>query len=156
MAVKHRQHPEDAITRMLEDTEERSLMQIFTDGSKTGKGVGAGIAYFGSGRHINMQCRLNKSCTKNKVEQLAVLTALKHTENMQTTTKTVAIYTDSLITPDSLTNGNMHTFLIEDIRKQLNEMTTKNWKIQLRWVKAHAGVIGNELADKLTEEAAAN
>ena len=35
-------------------------------------------------------------------------------------------------------------------------MTTKNWKIQLRWVKAHAGVIGNELPDKLAKEAAAN
>jgi len=35
-------------------------------------------------------------------------------------------------------------------------MTTKNWKIQLRWVKVHAGVIGNELADKLAKEAAAN
>ena len=36
--VKHWQHPADAITRMLEDTGERSLIQIFTDGSKTGSG----------------------------------------------------------------------------------------------------------------------
>ena len=35
-------------------------------------------------------------------------------------------------------------------------MTNKNWKIKLRMVKAHAGVIGNELADKLAKEAAAN
>jgi len=44
MEVKHWQHPADAITRMLEDTDERSLIQIFTDSSKTEKGVGAGIA----------------------------------------------------------------------------------------------------------------
>jgi ribonuclease HI len=134
----------------------RSLMQIFTDGSKTGKGVGAGIAFFGFGLRINnLQCRLNKGCTNNQAEQLAILTALKHTKNMQTTEKTVTIHTDSLITLDSLRNGNIHTFLIEEIRKQLNEMTTKNWKIILRWVKAHAGVIGKELADKLAKEAAA-
>ena len=35
-------------------------------------------------------------------------------------------------------------------------MTTKNWKIQLRWVEADAGVIGNELAVKLAQEAEAN
>jgi hypothetical protein len=53
MEVKHWQHPADTITRMLEDTDERSLIQIFTDGSKTKKGVGAGIAFFESGLHIN-------------------------------------------------------------------------------------------------------
>ena len=34
-------------------------------------------------------------------------------------------------------------------------MTAKNMNIQLRWVKANAGVIGKELADKLAKEAAA-
>jgi len=75
---------------------------------------------------------------------------------MQTTEKTVTIYTDSLITLDSLRYGNIHTFLIEEIRKQLNEMTTTNWKIKLRCVKAQAGVRGNKLAGKLAKEAAAN
>jgi hypothetical protein len=62
MEVKHWQHPANAIARMFEDTDERSLIQIFTDGSKIEKGVGAGVAFFVSGLHINnMQCRLNKS-----------------------------------------------------------------------------------------------
>ena len=34
---------------------------------------------------------------------------------MQTTDKTVTIYTDSLITLDSLRNGIIHTFLMEEI-----------------------------------------
>jgi len=70
--------------------------------------------------------------------------------------KTATVYMDSQIALDSLRNGNIHTFLIEEIRKKLNEMTKTNWKIKLHWVKAHAGVRGNELADTLAKEAAAN
>jgi ribonuclease HI len=32
-------------------------------------------------------------------------------------------------------------------------MENRGWKIRLRWIKAHAGVSGNELADKLVKEA---
>jgi hypothetical protein len=35
-------------------------------------------------------------------------------------------------------------------------MTKTNWKINLRWVKAHIGIGGNALADKLAKKAAAN
>ena len=132
MEVKHWQHSADAIRRMLEDTDERSLIQIFTDGSKREKGVRSGTVFLKSDLHINnMQCRLNESCINNQTEQLAILTALRHTENMQTNEKTVTIQADSLITLDALKNSNTHTFLIEEIRKQLIEMTSANWKIKL-------------------------
>ena len=32
-------------------------------------------------------------------------------------------------------------------------MENREWKIRFRWVKAHAGTSGNELADKLSKEA---
>jgi ribonuclease HI len=89
-------------------------------------------------------------------EQLAILTALKYTESIETAEKTLTLYTDSLITLDSLRNVNIHTYLIEEIRKKLNEMTKTNWNINLRWVKAHVGTRGNEIADKLAKNAAAN
>jgi len=115
--VKYWQHPTGTITRMREYTEEKSWIQIYTDGSKTEKGVGAGIAVCESGLHTNhIQCRLNKNCSNNQAEQLAILTALKYTENMQTTKKTVTIYTESLITLNSLRNVNINTYLIEEIR----------------------------------------
>jgi ribonuclease HI len=157
MEVKYWQSPADTIKRMMEDTEEKSRIQIYTNGSKTDKGVGAGIAVFESGLHTkHIQCGLNKSCSINQAEQLAILTTLKYTENMQTTEKTVTIYIESLITLESLRNVNIHTYLIEEIRKKLNGIRKTNWKINLRWVKAHIGIRGNELADKLAKKAAPN
>jgi hypothetical protein len=39
---------------------------------------------------------------------------------------------------------------------KLTEMKKTRWKITLRWVKAHAGIRGNELADTLAKKAATN
>ena len=90
MEFKHWQHPTEAITRILDGKDKRSPIQIFSDGSKTEKGVGAGIAMSESYHQIkSLQCRLNKRCTNNQAEQLAILTALKYIENIQTTDKIV-------------------------------------------------------------------
>jgi ribonuclease HI len=35
-------------------------------------------------------------------------------------------------------------------------MENKDWKIGFRWIKGHAGTWGNELAEQLAKEAAAN
>ena len=35
-------------------------------------------------------------------------------------------------------------------------MNKANWEIKLCWVKAHAGIIGNELADTLAKKATKN
>lgn len=56
---------------------------------------------------------------------------------------------------DSLKNSKIHTFLIDEIRSTIR-VENENWKIQLSWDKAHIGIQGNELADTLAKEAAAN
>jgi ribonuclease HI len=157
MEVKQWQHAADTVTRMIEDTEENSRIQTYTDGSNTEKGVGAGIAVFESGIQTNhIKYRLNKRCSNNQVEQLAIMTTLKYTESIETAEKTLTVYTDSLITLHSLRNVNIHTYLLEEIRKKLNEMTKTKWKINLRWVKAHVGIRGNEITNKLAKNAAEN
>jgi ribonuclease HI len=145
------------ITLLIENNEETSTIQIFTDGSKSEQGVRAGIAIFRSGNHIkSLKYMLNKRCTNNKAEQMAILRAPEYRENIQTEDKTATIYTDSQMTVASLKNSNIHTFLIEEIRRKLTEMGKIDWKIQFSWVKAHIGIQGNELADTLAKEAATN
>jgi len=60
------------------------------------------------------------------------------------------------MTLESLKNSNIHTFLIEEIRRKLTEMGKTNCEIQFSWVKAHVGIQGNELVDTLAKEAATN
>jgi len=50
----------------------------------------------------------------------------------------------------------MHTYLIEETRRKIIEINKANWEVKLCWVKAHAGTMGNELADTLAKKAAKN
>jgi len=79
MGVKYWHHPADT-NFLAESNEAAGLIQIFTDGSKSEQGVGAGIAIFRFGNLFKrLQYRLNKRCTNNQAEQLAILRALKYT-----------------------------------------------------------------------------
>jgi ribonuclease HI len=35
-------------------------------------------------------------------------------------------------------------------------LNKKNWKMEFKWVKAYAGIFGNEVADGLAKEATQN
>jgi hypothetical protein len=79
MGVKFWHHPAETINFLTEINEAVSFIQIFTDGSKSELGVGAGIAIFRLGNHIkSLQYRLNKRCTNNQAEQLAILRAVEY------------------------------------------------------------------------------
>jgi len=88
MEVRYWQHPAEASIRSTDGKEETGSLPIYTDGSKTEKGVGSGIAIFESEKHIkSVQSRLNKRCTNNQAEQLATLGALQYIEKNTALTK---------------------------------------------------------------------
>ena len=77
--VRKWQNPADAIIRVLKEEQEKNPIEIFTDGSRSERGVGSGVAIYRSGETTDtIQCRLNKKCTNNQAEQFAILTALEH------------------------------------------------------------------------------
>jgi ribonuclease HI len=104
-----------------------------------------------------VQLKLDSRCSNNQAEQLATLKVLETIESMNSLSinpRTVTIITDSRVYLDSLHNVNKHAHLTEEIRIKVTSMVTANWKIKFSWVKAHAGIYGNEMADRLAKEAA--
>jgi hypothetical protein len=47
----------------------------------------------------------------------------------------------------------LQIILFEEIRKTAIALEKSNWTVTFTWVKAHAGIYGNELADRLAKEA---
>jgi ribonuclease HI len=43
---------------------------------------------------------------------------------------------------------------VEEIRKKVDCLEKRKWRIKFSWVKAHAWTYGNEIADRLAKEAA--
>ena len=54
------------------------------------------------------------------------------------------------------THTHTHTYskFIEQIRTKVQEMKQREWRVEFRWIKAHAGHRGNEMADQQAKEAA--
>jgi ribonuclease HI len=102
---------------------------------------------------------LDNKCSNNQSEQLAIAKALETIDEInisENIPRTIGIFTDSRITIDSLKNVNNHSYLIEDIRKRISILERNKWTIEFLWVKAHVGIYGNELTDKLAKDVACN
>jgi len=155
---KYWPHPADAVTIKEAAGNEEASVQVYTDGSKHEQGVGSGAAIFiGSEIVAQLKLKLDSRCSNNQAEQLAIVKALEAIESLHKkliNPRTATIFTDSRVTLDSLRKVNNHACLIEDIRKRVASLENYEWKITFSWVKAHVGICGNELADRLAKEAA--
>jgi ribonuclease HI len=151
-------HPADAVKITVVKDYTETTVQAYTDGSKYEQGVGSGVAVFiGQEMAAQIKLKLDSRCSNNQAEQLAIIKALEAIESIHTAdinTRTATIFTDSKITLDSLQNASNHAYLIEEIRKRVAILENSKWKIEFSWVKAHVGIYGNEMADRLAKEAA--
>jgi hypothetical protein len=101
--------------------------EIFTDVSKIGDKVGAGLAIYSDKNLVRKyKYRLQNHCSNNQAEQIAILKALEQLPSLPDQTNTiVAIDTDSRVTLDSLKNNTIHNFLIEETRKMILNLSKK-------------------------------
>jgi hypothetical protein len=52
--------------------------------------------------------------------------------------------------------NNTPKYLVDEIKMKAVNLIKKNWRIEFKWVKAHVGMYGNEIADRLAKEATKN
>jgi ribonuclease HI len=153
-------NPADEVKTTEDKGYEQRTIQIYTNGSKNDYGVGSGVEIFIQQKpSVQLQFWLGNRCSNNQADQLAIVKALEAIETLdilENSPRTIDIFTDSRITQDLLQNTNNHNYLIEEIRKRLSHLDRANWTIGISWVKAHAGIYGNETADQLAKAATRN
>jgi ribonuclease HI len=134
-------HPAESV--IITEEQDEHAIQIFTDGSKSEYGVGAGIAIFIQNELAHqLRHTLPNRCSNNQAEQATVkalekIGELHFNDNIP---RTATVHTDSRIALQSLKNTKNHKYLIEEIRKTAIALEKRNWTITFTWIKAHAGI----------------
>ncbi|CAK1592792.1 unnamed protein product [Parnassius mnemosyne] len=130
-------------------------VHIFTDGSKIEGKVGAALSEWkNKTENKALKLALPTYCTVYQAELLAICRAtgqiLKHRAS------SFGIYSDSMAALQTIINSNCLHPLAVECRDNLRAISLQNKVVTLFWIKAHAGLEGNERADRLAKEAAKN
>ncbi|XP_063835567.1 uncharacterized protein LOC135084759 [Ostrinia nubilalis] len=128
-------------------------VRIFTDGSKIEGKVGAALSVWNNEAETSsLKLALSAYCSVYQAELLAICKAsgmiLRRGED------SYGVYSDSRAALETIANhGSLHPLAVET-RKNLRTALAQGKAVSLFWVKAHAGLPGNERADELAKEAA--
>lgn len=132
------------------------MIEIYTDGACSGNpGRGGWAAIIIYEKKIEKIAGSSNDTTNNRMELIAVISALKYVKD-----KNIRIYTDSKYTKDGIEkwisnwkkNGwkttNKQNVKNIDLWKQLDQLN-QDKNINWRWVKGHSENKYNNMADKL-------
>ncbi|KFM80483.1 Hypothetical protein in type-1 retrotransposable element R1DM, partial [Stegodyphus mimosarum] len=127
-------------------------MEIYTDGSGLEGRVGAAfvVLYYGVEIHEE-RYRLGDLNTVFQAELFAIKKALEWCVQFRKG-KYTSIHTDSLSSLLALTNTSHRHFLVNGI-KDLYRQAITTQTVKFKWIKAHVGHHGNELADDRAKRA---
>ncbi|XP_055924683.1 uncharacterized protein LOC129956767 [Argiope bruennichi] len=121
---------------------------IYTDGSKTDKGVGAAYCVFNNG--VTTTTWATKLAHHNTVFQAEILALYKAAEFLKSTSATSTIYVDNRTSILAAKNPKSNN----KCARKIFAILSTNANIKISWIKAHAGYAGNEKADRLAKQAA--
>ena len=135
-----------------------NAIHVFTDGSVLNLGIrkqaGAGIVIQTSTSTIHEKhYSLGEMTTINQAEMYAINEAAKFLKLHPTQGNNINIFTDSQNSLQKLNKPSTNSKLTLDTIENLNELS-KSQNITLHKVRAHIGIVGNELADSLAKKGA--
>lgn len=124
-------------------------IQIFTDGSKTESGSGAGI--HSPELKLNISIPLGKHSSVFQTELMGILVCANKIKDSLVTERRIQILTDSKAAIAALNSRRITSGLVMDCITALNEVSTSN-ALEISWIKGHQGNEGNEKADELARQ----
>ena len=130
-------------------------IQCYTDGSKMDNGVGAGlIIKNGEETAITKSYQLQPETSVFQAEIMAINKAIDTLEESDINSKDIIIFTDSQSALGAIDKHKTNSKIVLDTVNKLNKLGKAN-NLNLKWVKAHVGIDGNETADRLAKEGSA-
>jgi ribonuclease HI len=103
MEAKYWTHPANSVEITEGQGDSKHTIHVYTDGNKGEHGVGSRIPLLTESNITNMiKYRLNRRCSNNQAEQLAILKTLENMQYMETNERTVIVSIDSRITLECL------------------------------------------------------
>lgn len=125
-----------------------SNIDLFTDGSKLENNVGLAIIKLDNENVSKYMYKLKNWNSVYQAEAMAIKIALEM--SICEGRHFITIYTDSLSVCYSLQNLFPKSAIIKDIQQLCSQHLEKN--IEIIWIRAHKGNVGNELADLMAKK----
>lgn len=141
-------------TRLTPSTSQLSTYSAYTDGSKIDGKVGAAYVLFSNSEIVKIKrIKLDDNCSVFQAEALAIKTLLDDIVN-NPEIPSIKVLTDSLSVLKSLWNHKKCTRLVNELKFTLQQLKCNGKVVHLKWIKGHAGDVGNEKADEEAKAAA--
>ena len=130
-------------------------IMIYTDGSKLDGRVGAAFTIWKTDEELRYRkFGLADYCSVYQAELVAINKALQEVPKTVEKGYSVCVASDSRSALDAISNPACLNPIVHEIQQSLTRLETEGTVISLQWIKAHAGILGNERADVLAKEAA--
>lgn len=126
-------------------------LSVYTDGSNFRGNTGCGFAIFRQGTEIHRESvYLGKLATVFQAEVLAIKLASDYILSMGLNALLITFYVDSQSALLALEQRQVRSKLVLECIESLN-ILGRETQVSLRWIAAHVGHAGNELADELAK-----
>ena len=131
-------------------------IDVYTDGSKDeNNNTGIGIFSNNSTASFEISENLSKHSTVFQAEIHAIKRAAEQLTTLGLNNRNVRIRSDSAAAIKALNKLTVDSNTVKECNEALNVLAQNN-KIEIKWVKAHIGIEGNEKADQLAKEGCTN